>query len=222
MIKRLSKFNFKHPDIVSILAYCVYSGTCSAPKKLFFSGPAIARIKPIISKYFKISQYERPTSICGRKTTERRAYITATRFIQEAKIQGWKFKLREINKIPSYVFDDVNLFKTLLSILLDTRVCLSFEFGVMNRKVEMSIESTNIEEWSTVRCYLQKRNLPIGNLRIHVLKGIQSAEIKWRGQNIYKIMDFIGWNLQRPWNVTMMKYMMENREARNTPKGRFL
>jgi hypothetical protein len=212
-------WDFKSPDIVSILTFCVFSGVRTGGK-LRFTGSAINRIEPILSKYFPVCHYERLRMINGVESAERFIYISSVSFINEATRLGWKFRKNDIDKIPGYVFEDINLFKTFLSILLDARACLMFEYGAINRKLEMAIESSNLTEWQTLRFYLCKYNAPVGLYM--TLKGATYIKIKWNGFKIYQLLDFIGWDLQRPWNVKMMGYMRENIDARMTPKGKFL
>jgi hypothetical protein len=54
------------------------------------------------------------------------------------------------------------------------------------------------------------------------VKSKLAIDIRWSANDIYRILDFIGWNLQRPWNASVMKYLKENYEASLLPKSRFI
>jgi hypothetical protein len=213
----LRKWNFKHLDIVSILAFVAYRGSTSRGR-MRFSGKALNRIRPILSKYFKNIKersfhYKYPDHISMRLD------VCNTEFLRQAIAKGWSFKKAGSDDgIPDYVFQDVNLFRHFLSIVMDCNAHLYFCDQKTTGTIILMMSAANDQRWNKLRSCLAGYGLPSG----HICKMNNYYHLKWYGQDVYTLLDFIGWDLQRPRNVSIMKYLREKQDAVALGKHAFM
>jgi hypothetical protein len=74
------------------------------------------------------------------------------------------------------------------------------------------------QRWNKLRSCLVGYGLPGGYMSGR--KG--HYQLTWYAQDVYALLDFIGWDLQRPRNVSIMKYLREKQGAVALGKHEFM
>ena len=195
-----------------------YSGSSNLHSRMRFSGKTLNRIKPILLKYFKNIKehsfhYNSPDHISKRLSVDN------TEFLRQAMAKGWSFKKTGSDDgIPDYVFQDIDLFRHFLSIVMDCTAHLYFRDHKTTGTISLIMSASNAQRWNKLRSCLAGYGLPFG----YIGKMNNYYQLKWHGQDVYALLDFIGWDLQRPRNVSIMKYLREKQGAVALGKHEFM
>ena len=226
--------NLNDPDIVQVLTFCAYSGTISGKSrgdysKMVFTGPAVEnRLIPLMRKLGKsISHFKSSRIAFRKKTVEEKWTAYWPKLIESATEAGWKFKKAISEKIPEYVFKNPDLFLAFWTTLIDCRASIALDSENAGQKIRAQIAFSRPEdaEYLVNQIKTYNKNCPIpflhGGVDKHAKSGRRMSMV-WYTNAAFNLLDFIGWNLYRPSHLGIMKYMRENREAKELGKDLFI